>query len=123
MTVGFRLPPNVTPETVSEAVSTFAPSDGKLHHYSQLDAYYEDKNNNLVRAMLRAIRSQGNRPGFVVKTGTSDMNVVGPHWSCPIIAYGPGDSSLDHTPNEHIELDAYNTAIATLTEAIQIITQ
>ena len=45
------------------------------------------------------------RPGFVVKTGTSDMNVVGPAWGCPILAYGPGDSALDHTPGEHIALE------------------
>ena len=38
------------------------------------------------------------QPGFVVKTGTSDMNVVAPIWQCPIVAYGPGDSALDHTP-------------------------
>ena len=24
------------------------------------------------------------------------VGVVGPVWQCPIVAYGPGDSSLDH---------------------------
>jgi LysW-gamma-L-lysine carboxypeptidase len=32
------------------------------------------------------------------------MNVLAPIWQCPILAYGPGDSSLDHTPNEHASL-------------------
>ena len=27
---------------------------------------------------------------FVLKTGTSDMNVVARRWRCPILAYGPG---------------------------------
>ena len=39
------------------------------------------------------------------------MNVVGPVWQCPILAYGPGDSSLDHTPHEQIELPEYLSKI------------
>ncbi len=39
------------------------------------------------------------------------MNVVGPAWQCPIVAYGPGDSSLDHTPNEHLSLEEYWKAV------------
>ena len=35
------------------------------------------------------------------------MNVLGAHCGCPIVAYGPGDSALDHTPDEHINLDEY----------------
>lgn len=78
-------------------------------------AYKGDKSNPLVRAFLQAIRRNGGEPRFVVKTGTADMNVVGPHWpDTPIIAYGPGDSSLDHTPHEHISLDEYLRAIEVL---------
>ncbi len=42
------------------------------------------------------------------------MNVVGPIWDCPIVAYGPGNSDLDHTPNEHIVLEEYLKAIKIL---------
>jgi LysW-gamma-L-lysine carboxypeptidase len=49
-----------------------------------------------------------------VKTGTSDMNVVAPVWKCPIVAYGPGDSALDHTPHEHLDLDEYWRAVLVL---------
>ena len=68
-------------------------------------AWRSDHHNGLVRSFLAAIREieAGTRPSFVVKTGTSDMNVVGPAWLCPILAYGPGDSTLDHTPGEHIQ--------------------
>jgi LysW-gamma-L-lysine carboxypeptidase len=38
------------------------------------------------------------------------MNVVGPVWGGSIVAYGPGDSSLDHTPNEHIQIEEYRHA-------------
>jgi LysW-gamma-L-lysine carboxypeptidase len=72
-----------------------------------------DRQNALVRSFLTAIRSveAAASPGFLVKTGTSDMNVVGPLWKCPIVAYGPGDSALDHTPNEHVHLDDYWRAV------------
>jgi [amino group carrier protein]-lysine/ornithine hydrolase len=42
------------------------------------------------------------------------MNVVGPVWQCPIVAYGPGDAALDHTPGEHIALSEYAQGIAVL---------
>jgi LysW-gamma-L-lysine carboxypeptidase len=42
------------------------------------------------------------------------MNVVGPLWRCPIVAYGPGDSALDHTPDEHVSLDEYWRAISVM---------
>lgn len=75
-----------------------------------------DRQNALVRSFLAGMRQVDPtvQPGFVVKTGTSDMNVVAPLWNCPIVAYGPGDSALDHTPHEHLELDEYWTAVQVL---------
>jgi len=80
-----------------------------------------DRQNALVRSFLSAIRSvdAGVQPGFLVKTGTSDMNVVGPLWQCPIVAYGPGDSALDHTPDEHLSLDEYCRAVDVLDAALR----
>lgn len=76
-------------------------------------AWRGDRNNALVRSFLAGIRTvdPAAQMGFVLKTGTSDMNVVGPAWNCPIVAYGPGDSALDHTPNEHLSLDEYWRAV------------
>ncbi len=86
-------------------------------------AWRSDRNNGLVRSFLAAIRTVDPtvRPGFVVKTGTSDMNVVGPAWQCPILAYGPGDSALDHTPHEHLALDEYARAIDVLEAALRLL--
>ena len=80
-----------------------------------------DRQNPLVRSFLHAIRAvdPSVQPGFLVKTGTSDMNVVGPIWKCPIVAYGPGDSALDHTPNEHLSLDEYWQAVLVLEQAVR----
>jgi acetylornithine deacetylase/succinyl-diaminopimelate desuccinylase-like protein len=42
------------------------------------------------------------------------MNVVGLSWGNNIVAYGPGDSRLDHTPQEHIRVTEYAHAIDVL---------
>lgn len=83
-------------------------------------AWRSPRDTGLVRAFLAAIRERGGgeRPGFVVKTGTSDMNVVAPVWQCPILAYGPGDSTLDHTPAERIDLDEYWRSTLVLEQAL-----
>jgi len=77
-------------------------------------AFRAEKNTSLVRAFLASIREGGGRARFVLKTGTSDMNVVGPVWKCPIVAYGPGDSARDHTPDECISLSEYLRSIEIL---------
>ncbi|MER3469523.1 MAG: acetyl-lysine deacetylase, partial [Thermoflexus sp.] len=58
-------------------------------------------------------------PRFRLKSGTSDMNVVGPAWRCPIAAYGPGDARLDHTPEEHIQLKEYLAGVRVLARALE----
>lgn len=119
MTIGFRLPPRTNPTALFETIRDFAPPDAHLLARGQEQAYLGQKNNVLVRGLLATIRSQGRQPAFVVKTGTSDMNVVGVKWACPIVAYGPGDSNLDHTPHEHLPLDEYLSAVATLKTFIE----
>lgn len=117
LTVGFRLPPTLTPDQVEAALQ---PEDGAVvKARGQEIAFVSDRDHNLSRAMRGAIRAVGGSPRFVYKTGTSDMNVVGPVWNCPIVAYGPGDSALDHTPEEHIDLDEYLRAVDVLVEAVQ----
>jgi LysW-gamma-L-lysine carboxypeptidase len=78
-----------------------------------------DRNNMLVRAFSGAIRRRGGTPRPRLKTGTSDMNVLGPLWNCPMVAYGPGDSRLDHTPHEYLSISEYLKAIDVLVAAIE----
>ena len=47
------------------------------------------RDNALTRALRVAIRAQGGTPTFKVKTGTSDMNVVAPHWPVPSSSLSP----------------------------------
>jgi LysW-gamma-L-lysine carboxypeptidase len=87
--------------------------------YGYETAYRCNRNTRLATAFNRVLRSLGKQPTFKVKTGTCDLNVVGPVWKCPIVAYGPGDSSLDHTPNEHIAIDEYVQAIDVLQKVLE----
>ena len=117
---GTRLPLDVDGQAMVVQLRQFAQTglpDGAqaiLETSEPLPAYRGDKNNPLVRAFLGAIRAEGGKPGFKTKTGTADMNIVGPTWGCPTVAYGPGDSKLDHTPHEQIVLDDYLRAVAVL---------
>ncbi len=118
--INLRLPPGVASGDVPALARRYAPqADGEIEILDSVDCYLAEKNSAPVRAFLAAIRAQGGRPGFVLKTGTSDMNLVGPAWGCPILAYGPGDSNLDHTPDEHIDLQEYQRGIAVLTAALE----
>jgi LysW-gamma-L-lysine carboxypeptidase len=83
-------------------------------------AWRGDRNNPLVRSFLAGLRSvePSEKLGFVLKTGTSDMNVVGPVWQCPIVAYGPGDSALDHTPNEHLPIEEFWKAVKVIEQTL-----
>jgi LysW-gamma-L-lysine carboxypeptidase len=78
-----------------------------------------DRSSMLARAFSNAIRARGGTPRPRLKTGTSDMNVVAPVWKCPIVAYGPGDSRLDHTPHEHQSIAEYLRSIDVLVNAIE----
>lgn len=116
--VGIRLPLHIDIPQLKESVQSFD-EHAEVDCYSHEEAYKSDKNNGLVRAFLKSIRLQNARPRFKTKTGTSDMNSVGPKWQCPIVAYGPGDSALDHTPNEHISISEYLRAIAVLKNVLE----
>ena len=118
LTIGIRLPLDVDPAALADALAQFG-AGGQLSFRGGCAAYRGDKNTPLVRAILKGVRAAGGTPGFLLKTGTSDMNVVGPAWRCPILAYGPGDSSLDHTPDEHVEVAEYLRAIDVLELALR----
>jgi [amino group carrier protein]-lysine/ornithine hydrolase len=131
LNVGVRLPVDVPPEAWYKNLSEIT-SDSHLRGDSHLTiepmgfaipAWVCEKNTLLVRAFLSGIRSQSGQPRFVYKTGTADLNIIAPIWKCPALVYGPGDSSLDHTPNEHILLDEYEKSVQVLSTALTVLSK
>ncbi len=117
-----RLPPSLSPETLKQELERLR-GEGVIDFTDGIPAYRGEKNSALVRAFLQAIRDEDGTPAFSLKTGTADLNLVAPIWGCPCVAYGPGDSSLDHTPVEHISLTEYRRSIRVLTHVLNILTQ
>lgn len=117
MKIGIRLPPEFCFESFRDSVLEWA-GPATLDLYGYEPAWQTGRANRLVRSLGRAIAAEGHRAAYKRKTGTADLNVVGPVWNCPIVAYGPGDSSLDHTPQEHVLVDEFLQAVRTLTRAL-----
>jgi len=82
-------------------------------------AYEVSIKSPLVRAFVRAIRKNGVRPRLKKKSGTADMNILAPKFGVDAVAYGPGDSKLDHTPYERLNLEEYLKAIEVLKTALK----
>ncbi|HEM62635.1 MAG TPA: [LysW]-lysine hydrolase [Chloroflexi bacterium] len=120
MSISCRTPPGFETTGLWREMLAWAPP-ASLRMRSQEAAVEGDKNNELVRALLRAIRAEGGSPRFKLKTGTSDMNVLYPAWGCPMVAYGPGESSLDHTPEEHLDLEQFRRGVSVLTRALEVL--
>jgi len=84
-----------------------------------VEPFEVNKASPLVHAISLSIRKVLGKPATLLrKTGTGDMNLLGKAMHLPIVTYGPGDSHLDHTLDEHIVIEDYLNAIAVYKEAI-----
>lgn len=117
LTCGFRLPPAFDVDALERALRSFD-EEVALVRYGEEPAWADGRSSPWARAFTRAWRKRGATPRFKRKTGTSDLNVLGPAWRCPIAAYGPGDSTLDHTPEERIEVAELLRAVEVLEDAL-----
>lgn len=124
--LGLRLPPTTDVDALAATLLALAQA-AEVQFAVQpgaVAAHRSEKGGPLAAAFRTGIRLEGGTPRHTLKTGTSDMNVVAAAWRAggaevpPMIAYGPGDSSLDHTPAERLDLAEYLSVIAVLRRAL-----
>lgn len=120
LNAGFRLPPHTSPEALEARLRLYAGEFGiDIRTTGREHAHATTRTDPVVACLSAAIRDEGGTPRHKLKTGTADLNVVAPVWNCPIAAYGPGDSALDHTPNEHLAIDEYLRSIRVIARTIE----
>jgi [amino group carrier protein]-lysine/ornithine hydrolase len=130
LNIDIRLPPRQDPSDVLERIEKLAQSYIASRSRIKLSvlakertrAYVADTDSRLVSAYRRAIRTvTGTAPALLKKTGSSDMNLLPSN--IPAIAYGPGDSKLDHTENERISIREYLNSIEVHSHALRLFSQ
>jgi len=108
----------VPPET---DVNDLLPAFGDAELMLATPAISTPRTEPLIKVFTRALRAvTGAAPRLLAKKGSSDMNTLATTWrGLPMVAYGPGDARLDHTPDERISAGEYRQARAVLAAAVR----
>lgn len=112
-----RTPPGFDADGFVEKLRMRTPH-GRLSVINSVNAYRVGRTDPVVRALNAGILAHGVRPQAKLKTATSDLNILTSKWHVPVATYGPGDSELDHSPEEFIEIADYLRGISVLTCAL-----
>lgn len=116
-----RIPYLINVKQVTHPIQNLAENEGLLLEIlRETPGYQETTDSELVRVFREASLEEGQRIRLLTKSGTADMNTLATKWQVPMVAYGPGDSSLDHTDHEHIDFKEYEKAVKFLRRVIEI---
>ncbi len=113
MDVQLRVPPSLDVDSVREAAEAEL-EVGTVTWKDAVAPVMMSPRTAVARAFRAAIRAEGDEPRLLRKTGTSDMNIYAGAWDCPMATYGPGDSALDHAPDERLSLAEFDRSVAVL---------
>jgi LysW-gamma-L-lysine carboxypeptidase len=73
----------------------------------------------MARAFVKSLREGGSRPVLLLKGGTADFNLAA-RWDCPMVAYGPGDSRLDHSADERLDMVELDRSVEVMARALTL---
>ena len=125
--VDIRVPPQFTTgqvfDQIQKIIADYQAANPKVNVKASVEDTVEpfevNKTSPLVHAMSSSVRKVLDKPATLIrKTGTGDMNILGHAMNMPIVTYGPGDSHLDHTVDEHIDITEYLAGIEVYKETI-----
>lgn len=123
LTLDVRLPPGTSSDSVEsdlramvEEHSRLSPgANFNLEFAEPTEAYEAPTDSVVVRSFQRSILTNlRTKPAFTHKTGTGDMNTLAERMKIPCVTYGPGDSRLEHTDNEYVEISDYQNSVSVL---------
>jgi LysW-gamma-L-lysine carboxypeptidase len=118
--VDVRVPPGLDVEATVDALRALAAAPVRIDVLRATPGVATRRTSPLVKAFQRAFAESGVTPRYLMKKGSSDMNTLATTWhGIPMVAYGPGDAKLDHTPDEHLHADEFRRAQRLLAAAVR----
>lgn len=123
LVLDIRIPPDLTGQRVRSEVLGIAddyalqnPEATVVMEFAEPTEPYEAPTDSaILRTFQRSILTNlQTRPIFTHKTGTGDMNTLAARMKIPCVTYGPGDSKLEHTDHEYVDVSDYLNSISVL---------
>ncbi|MEM3640310.1 MAG: M20/M25/M40 family metallo-hydrolase, partial [Candidatus Bathyarchaeia archaeon] len=125
--IDIRVPPQLTTSQVfgelCRLIKQYQEANPKISIKTKIkdsiEPFESDPDSPVVKALSRSIREVRHKTATLLrKTGKGDMNLFGRAVKIPVVTYGPGDPTLSHTENEHIDLQEYLDSIEVYKGAI-----
>ncbi len=114
-----RVPPEEKVKNVKSMIEDEL--DGEINFSRSVPGVMISPRTELARSFRSAAREVTGRARMVRKTGTCDMNRYSEAWDAQMVTYGPGNSEFDHTPEEKIDLEDFNSSIKVLNRVIEFV--
>ncbi|MFB9328241.1 M20/M25/M40 family metallo-hydrolase [Paenibacillus aurantiacus] len=118
-TLNFRISPAAGKHYEGQVALDDLGEDVRVNVLRATPGYANPRSDALVKSFVRAFARAGKQVHYLKKRGTSDMNTLATTWEgVPMVAYGPGDSNLDHTDHEYLHFAEALSARSILKDAV-----